>query len=83
MQKLLVSIVTVLAIMSIAACIILFIYLMVGKHQSLRNTISFTVVVLVASIPMVCLLRLVEFLPRLSLSCRSFSLVLIHGRSGG
>lgn len=53
MQKLLVSIVTVLAVMSIAACVILFIYLKIGKSQTLKETISFTVVVLVASIPMV------------------------------
>ena len=53
MQKLLVSIVSVLTVTSVVLCAIVLIYLTVGAGESFRESLSFVVVVLVASIPMV------------------------------
>jgi H+-transporting ATPase len=52
MHKLLASIVSVLTVMSIVLCAIVLIYLTVGANESFKESLSFAVVVLVASIPM-------------------------------
>ena len=51
MQKLLVSIVSVLTVVSVVLGAIVLIYLTVGAGENFRDSLSFTVVVLVASIP--------------------------------
>lgn len=55
LQKLLISIVMVLTVISLVLCTIVLIYLGTYPGVSFRTALSFTVVVLVASIPMVSL----------------------------
>jgi H+-transporting ATPase len=52
MQKLLVSVVTVLVVISVALCTIVLIYLTTAGNEDFTTALSFTVVVLIASIPM-------------------------------
>lgn len=52
LQQLMMNIVLVLVVISLALCATVFIYLMVGKKSDLRETLSFAVVLLVASIPL-------------------------------
>ena len=52
LQKLFAYIVGVLVIISTVLCVIVFLFLLVGKQTNLRETLSFTVVLLIASIPL-------------------------------
>ena len=54
LQRLLVKIVSVLVVLSVALCTIVLVYLCTRGGQSFRDALSFVIVVLVASIPMVC-----------------------------
>jgi magnesium-transporting ATPase (P-type) len=56
MQKLLIAIVTILVAISVVLCVLVFLYLKfwASHTEDTKQALSFTVVVLVASIPMVC-----------------------------
>lgn len=55
MQKLLISIVSILVVISVVLCLLVFLYLRfwAAHTADTKEALSFTVVVLVASIPMV------------------------------
>jgi len=56
MQKLLIAIVSILVALSVVLCVLVFLYLKfwAAHTEDTKEALSFTVVVLVASIPMVC-----------------------------
>lgn len=51
LQKILLKIMTVLVVLSVSLCTIALIYLLTAKHQDFKESLSFAVVLLVASIP--------------------------------
>jgi H+-transporting ATPase len=53
LQQLLIKIVSVLVVLSVVLCVIVLIYLCTSGGQTFTEALSFAVVVLVASIPMV------------------------------
>jgi len=52
MQKLLISIMLVLVVISIFFCLIVFVYLLTAGKQTFKDALAFTVILLVASIPL-------------------------------